>query len=336
MSDPMELTSDYEEFLTFRLGEQEFGVQIQQVQGIQGWDKVTEIPETPSHVLGVIDLRGTVVPIIDLRKRLGFRQCEFGTTTVVIVVKVADDSSDQTYGLVVDAVSEVCDIPASERKESPDFGGGIKAEYMLGLATVEERMIILLDLAHLMNDTEFAIDSDDPEICAEEILAAMPDDPAATADDSKEHEMTTDSNGPDVEAIEESFALLAPQAMTLVDRFYEELFQRYPDVRPMFANTDMKEQKGKLIGSIKLVVDNVRNPAALVEPLAALGAAHQKIGAVAAHYEAVASTMLSVLAELAGDAWSDRYATAWNQALQLVAEAMLAGYSEEQSSIPAV
>lgn len=324
MNDSMDSGSDHEEFLTFRLGEQEFGVPIQQVQGIQGWDKVTEIPETPPHVLGVIDLRGTVVPIIDLRRRLGFQQCEFGTTTVVIVVKVEDEGTERTYGLVVDAVSEVCDIPSSERKDSPDFGGGIKAEYMLGLATFEERMIILLSLERLMGDADLQFAGDE-ELTAESILAADQDDaPVAEL-----------ARGPDCEAIEESFALLAPHAASLVDRFYEELFQRYPDVSPMFANTDMKEQKGKLIGSIKLVVENVRNPEALAEPLAALGARHQEIGAEAPHYEAVAATLLAVLEEMAGEAWSERFASAWSEALQLVAAGMLAGYSEARAESPA-
>jgi purine-binding chemotaxis protein CheW len=314
--------SDFEEFLTFCLGEQEFGVHIQQVQGIQGWDKVTEIPETPPHVLGVIDLRGTVVPIIDLRRRLGFSQCEFNATTVVIVVSVGDDDTGNTYGLVVDAVSEVCDVPAAERKSSPNFGGGIKAEYMLGLATLDERMIILLDLNRLVNDTDFDfnvdVDVDVEELSDEDEVSAEIDASAVEAEPS-----------PDVEAIEESFALLAPQADALADRFYDELFLRYPDVKPMFANTQMSEQKRKLIAAVQLVVNNVRKPEALSEPLAALGARHQALGAELPHYEAVAQTMLKVLEELAGDAWNERYAKAWVQALELVATGMLAGYTDE-------
>jgi len=328
MSSAADATPDFEEFLTFRLGEQEFGVQIQQVQGIQGWDKVTEIPETPPHVLGVIDLRGTVVPIIDLRRRLGFSRIEFGTTTVVIVVKVQAEDQERTFGLVVDAVSEVCDVPASERKESPDFGGGIRAEFMLGLATVEERMIILLDLDRLMNDTDFGTELEEP---IDELLY---DATTSQAADNATHSAAPEvaEPGPDADAIEESFALIAPEADALVAGFYEELLKRYPDVAPMFENTDMAEQRRKLIGAIGLVVQNVRRPEALSEPLAALGARHQEIGAVAEHYDAVAQTMLTVLAATAGDAWNERFETAWTKALGLVAAGMLAGYADTSAA----
>lgn len=318
---------DIEQFLTFRLGEEQFGVQIQQVQGIQGWDRVTELPDTPPHVLGVIDLRGTVVPIIDLRRRLGFKRCEFTATTVVIVVKVRnDEDSEQTFGLVVDAVSEVCDVPESERKPSPDFGGGIRAEYILGLAANGERMVILLDLDRLMNDAELPEHDDDES-------AEVSVDASASLDEAAVDEaLAADAEDPvDVDAIEQSFALLAPQADELISTFYDKLFEAYPDVRPMFAETDMVEQKRKLLGAIKLVVENVRTPGKLDGPLSKLGAAHAAMGAEPAHYEAVAGTMLATLAELAGEAWTTDLETAWGNALRLVAGKMLAGAAAADS-----
>ena len=145
-------TSGSEQFLTFVLGGEEYGVTILQVQGIQGWDRVTPIPNTPEYILGVINLRGAIVPIVDLRRRFGMPAAEFGPTTVVIVVRVARERTERTLGLVVDAVSEVCNVTADDRKPAPDFGTGIKTDFVKGLATVENRMVILLDIDRLVNE----------------------------------------------------------------------------------------------------------------------------------------------------------------------------------------
>ncbi len=148
-----EPSSGAEQFLTFVLGGEEYGVTILQVQGIQGWDRVTPIPNTPDFILGVINLRGAIVPIVDLRRRFGMPAAEFGPTTVVIVVRVAyENRNERTLGLVVDAVSEVCSVGADDRKPAPDFGSGIKTDFVKGLATVENRMVILLDIDRLVSE----------------------------------------------------------------------------------------------------------------------------------------------------------------------------------------
>jgi purine-binding chemotaxis protein CheW len=142
-----------EQFLTFVLGGEEYGVTILQVQGIQGWDRVTPIPNTPDYILGVINLRGAIVPIVDLRRRFGMPGAEFGPTTVVIVVRVAQENrAERTLGLVVDAVSEVCNVNAADRKPAPDFGSHIKTDFVKGLATVDKRMVILLDIDRLVSE----------------------------------------------------------------------------------------------------------------------------------------------------------------------------------------
>jgi purine-binding chemotaxis protein CheW len=148
-----EPSSGAEQFLTFVLGGEEYGVTILQVQGIQGWDRVTPIPNTPEYILGVINLRGAIVPIVDLRRRFGMPAAEFGPTTVVIVVRVTQDNrGERTLGLVVDAVSEVCSVGENDRKPAPDFGSGIKTDFVKGLATVENRMVILLDIDRLVSE----------------------------------------------------------------------------------------------------------------------------------------------------------------------------------------
>ncbi|MCK4743227.1 MAG: chemotaxis protein CheW [Sulfuriflexus sp.] len=149
-----ELDSDADQFLTFILGEEEYGVDILRVQEIKGWDSVTPIPNTPDYIKGVINLRGTIVPIVDLRQRFNMPEIEYGPITVVIVLKIECADRDRIMGIVVDGVSDVYDVPQEEMKEPPDFGNVVDTEFVRGLATVEEKMIIILDIDHLLSGSE--------------------------------------------------------------------------------------------------------------------------------------------------------------------------------------
>ncbi len=142
-----------EQFLTFMLAGEEYGVDILRVQEIKGWDKVTRIPHTPEYVLGVINLRGAVVPILDLRRRFGLETMEFGPTTVVIVVRVAGARDERTVGMVVDAVSEVYNVDVGDTKPPPDVCGSVDTIFVKALATVEEKMLILLDIDRLIGNS---------------------------------------------------------------------------------------------------------------------------------------------------------------------------------------
>ncbi len=141
-----------DQYLTFLLGDEEYGVDIMKVQEIRGWDGVTAIPNTPDYVLGVSNLRGMVVPIIDLRLRFQLPKAEFNSSTVVVIVKVASESGERTMGLVVDAVSEVYNLPEETIGDTPDLGGAISTNFVKGLATIDEKMIILLDIDLLINE----------------------------------------------------------------------------------------------------------------------------------------------------------------------------------------
>ncbi len=152
MTVEQEVKSGAEQFLTFVLGREEYGVTILQVQGIQGWDRVTPIPGTPDFILGVINLRGAIVPVVDLRRRFGMPASEFGPTTVVIVVRVTTEGHERILGLVVDAVSDVRSVTEQERMPAPDFGTAVKTDFVRGLATVDERMVILLDIDRLVSE----------------------------------------------------------------------------------------------------------------------------------------------------------------------------------------
>ena len=128
----------------------------------------------------------------------------------------------------------------------------------------------------------------------------------------------------DVDLLEQTFAALAPQGEALVKRFYAELFERYPDVKPMFANTTVAEQEKKLLAALQLVVNSLRKPEVLANALTQLGAKHHEYGARLEHYTAVAETLLDVMAEFAGVLWTSDVHTAWSKALNTVATTMLA------------
>jgi purine-binding chemotaxis protein CheW len=146
-------TDSSEQYLTFMLAGEEYGVDILRVQEIKGWDKVTRIPHTPDYVLGVINLRGAVVPILDLRRRFGLETIEFGPTTVVIVVRVMSARGERTVGVVVDAVSEVYNVDADDTKPPPDVCGSVDTVFVKALATIEEKMLILLDIDRLIGNS---------------------------------------------------------------------------------------------------------------------------------------------------------------------------------------
>ncbi|MCF6323385.1 MAG: methyl-accepting chemotaxis protein [Gammaproteobacteria bacterium] len=141
--------------------------------------------------------------------------------------------------------------------------------------------------------------------------------------------MEPDANNPlglDVDLLEKTFEALAPSGEKLVKRFYQELFKRYPDVKPMFGNTSISAQQKKLLAALKLVISNLRKPQVLEGALMELGAKHENYGAIAEHYDAVAETMLDVFEEFAGDLWTLEVHDAWSDALNLVAQTMLKGY----------
>jgi len=140
------------QYLTFMLAGEEYGVDILTVQELRGWEPTTSIPNSPSYVRGVINLRGVVVPIVDLRDRFNLEDIDYGPTTVVVIVKVKAEEHERILGIVVDAVSEVYNISESDLQPPPDMQGSISIDYVKGLATIENKMVILLDINKLVHE----------------------------------------------------------------------------------------------------------------------------------------------------------------------------------------
>jgi purine-binding chemotaxis protein CheW len=141
------------EFLAFTIGDEEYGVDIQKVQEIRGYDRVTHIASAPAYVKGIVNLRGMIVPIIDMRIKLGLAEPTYDQFTVVIILTIGD----AIKGMVVDSVSDVTTLTPDQIKPAPEMGGAGNS-HVLGLATIDDRMLILVDL-----DTMMASDLVTPE-----------------------------------------------------------------------------------------------------------------------------------------------------------------------------
>ncbi|NOU12660.1 MAG: chemotaxis protein CheW [Methylococcaceae bacterium] len=147
-------TRHQKQFLTFQLAGEGYGVDILKVQEIRGWEPVRVIPNAPHFVKGVLNLRGAVVPILDLRERFGLDHAEYSQKTVVIVLSVKHSGGQFVVGVVADAVSDVVDINLEDIKKAPNFGTQIDTRYMQGMHVYKQSMIMLLDVDKLLNPDE--------------------------------------------------------------------------------------------------------------------------------------------------------------------------------------
>jgi purine-binding chemotaxis protein CheW len=141
-------------YLTFRLAEQEYGIEILHVQEIMGMMPVTHVPRTPEFVRGVVNLRGKVIPVVDLRLKFGMDGKDDSEKTCIIVVQLGGGAAVVTTGFIVDEVSEVLDIAGGDIEAAPNFGAGLDTEYILGMAKTKGSVKILVDIAKVLGATE--------------------------------------------------------------------------------------------------------------------------------------------------------------------------------------
>ena len=141
------------EFLTFRLGAEEYGIDILRVQEIRSYDKPTRIANAPDFIKGVINLRGMIVPIVDMRLKLKLAQANYDPFTVVIVLNVGT----RVVGMVVDAVSDVITLTPEQLRPVPELDAGVAGEHLLAIGAVDERMLILVDITKLLSGAEIGL-----------------------------------------------------------------------------------------------------------------------------------------------------------------------------------
>ena len=137
-------------YLTFRLAKEEFAIQVLRVREIMGMQDITAVPQTPPYMKGVINLRGKIVPVVDLRLKFGFPEVEATPATCIIVVQLKSGKDTLLMGLLVDAVSEVLNFSPADIENTPDFGHGVTTPYLLGIAKVKGTVKILLDLDQVL------------------------------------------------------------------------------------------------------------------------------------------------------------------------------------------
>ena len=147
-----------DEFLTFALGKEEYGVDILKVQEIRSYEGVTRLPDAPDYIKGVINLRGTIVPVIDMRLKFRLENADYSALTVMIVLSVAG----RVVGIVVDSVSDVVRLGGEQIRPVPELGATIDSQFLTGIGTLDERMLILLDIERLMVSAEMGLVAEQP------------------------------------------------------------------------------------------------------------------------------------------------------------------------------
>jgi purine-binding chemotaxis protein CheW len=152
MSTPADTTLA-REYLTFTLGAEEYGVDILKVQEIRGYEAVTRLPEAPDFIKGVINLRGLIAPVVDMRVKFRLAHVDYGPTTVMIVLNVGA----RVVGMVVDSVSDVMQLDEAQIRPVPEVGGAIDRKFLTGIGLVDERMLVLLDIERLMTSAEMGL-----------------------------------------------------------------------------------------------------------------------------------------------------------------------------------
>jgi purine-binding chemotaxis protein CheW len=141
-------------YLVFHLGREEFGIKVLKVREIMGVLDITAVPQTPEYVKGVINLRGKVIPVVDLRLKFGLPEAEYTQRTCIIVVQVQSGPHSMLMGIVVDGVAEVLNLTPGDIEDTPDFGQGVATPYLLGMAKIKDSVKILLDIDQVMNSQE--------------------------------------------------------------------------------------------------------------------------------------------------------------------------------------
>ena len=174
-------------FLSFCLGQEEYGLEILRVREIIGIIDITPLPQTPPYVKGVINLRGKIIPVIELRTKFGMDSVPYTEETCVIVVEVSEEDGNEEYqvGVIVDTVSEVLDINPDQIEPSPKFGGSLSTDYIMGMGKVKDKVFILLDTGRVLkHDDLVAFMEDESTSTAGSITGASQNDSESQANDT--------------------------------------------------------------------------------------------------------------------------------------------------------
>lgn len=150
-----DLVVDEDQYLSFELDEEYYCVDILRVQEILGYTDITRVPNTPGFLSGVLNLRGAIVPVVDLRSRFNLKQVDYDSTTVIVVLAVKTGLTEKTIGIVVDAVSDVLNVAKGEIRSVPETGAKVETEFLTGLVSSNSHMVMIMDIDSLLNPEKF-------------------------------------------------------------------------------------------------------------------------------------------------------------------------------------
>jgi purine-binding chemotaxis protein CheW len=267
------LAGDWQQYIAFELDGQFFGIEITSVREIRQWSPATELPNQPHYGRGVLDIRGEVVPVYDLRARFGGPVVDVTESHVVLIVSI----DDRSLGTVIDAVSDIIDVKTADLRPVPEGARETEHGTVTSLANHNDRMIALLDLPALFGTQNMA------------------NGPAARRSESVNPEA--------IDLVQGSFRKVSADADRAAGTFYHRLFEIAPEIRAMFPD-NLADQKKKLITTLALAINSLRNIDTVLPALRELGVKHRGYGVKDEHYALVGEALLYTLGQALGSEWT--------------------------------
>jgi len=294
------LPSAGSELITVQIGDQQFAIDIMSVREIRGWTATTPLPHAPAYVHGMIDLRGTVLPVVDLGSRLGLSSTQPDRSSVVVVAQI----NDRPVGLLVDAVCDIVLVTENMLQQTPDVGTAVVQDFVQGVMTTEDGIVTMLCL---------------DQVLPSGLDASMARTPVSSAPAAR---ATSPLTAAEIKLVRSSFEQVVPIAEAAAGMFYERLFEQNPELRSMFTG-DMAEQGRKLMQMLTTAVKALDKVKTLAPALEALAVRHQGYGVRPQHYDAVGAALLWTLGQGLGEAFTPEVEAAWTKTYGLIADVML-------------
>jgi|GEM_PF-135548 len=295
------------QYLTFSLGDELFAVGILVIKEIIQFGQLTTVPMMPSYIRGVINLRGAVVPVIDLYARFGLGTSTVGKRTCIVIIEINNEGETHDIGIMVDAVSAVIDIASDQIEPAPTFGSSVRNDFIEGMGKVNDRFVIILDVVCTFSVSELASLENLQSSEHNNATRNFPKNNPNGENRGKKTQLLSDKT---IKLAQESWAKTIPIAAQAANLFYSGLFVRDPSLKALFHG-DMVIQGEKLMKMIGFAVSKLNDLDSLIPELHGLGRRHATYGVQASHYETVGAAFLDTLKQGLGDDFTEPVRDAW-------------------------
>ncbi len=287
------------------VGDRSYVIDIHSVREIRGWTNVTPIPDSPPAVIGIVNLRGAIVPIVDVRVCFGDAPTRADRSNVVVIVAI----DEHLVGLLVDAVSDIITVAQSALQDMPTIDASGGPRIVPEVINHEDRLLGVIDLARLVDAESL---SNATGLMA--VAANHPVEPDNADDDGI-------LPAAQIQLVQASFAQVVPIAEQAAAMFYAKLFELDPEIRHLFKG-DMVEQGKKLMAALGVVVSNLKQPEKIIGTIQDMGRRHGGYGVQAKHYDTVGQALLWTLEQGLGASFTPETRAAWTAAYGIVADTM--------------